>query len=609
MEINELNSKDQIKARVLRNAAYFWGVKDVNRLDPVVKMMIEAMASELFRISNEVNNIETRILEKMARTLTPDAMINSHPAHAVMYYEPDADETELDKYTQFIIDSKNIHTHKHTKTIFHFSPVDNVPLFSAKIKGLIAGRNCFTIHPATLEKEIVARANSDHPSFHHSIWIGLDIKAENWKDLYFFFDFPHTDNKDYYFDLLPYTKWSFNTDELSIISGLPYRSQNNNANSLLASDLSEAGEKAIKHNYHSRYIHINRNYQPKQEGKCIFPEELKELFSKQAVSAFSNSLYWIKVDFPANFPVQQLEDIIPYINAVPIVNRRIEKTGRAILQHSGIIAMPVRKSEFFHSISCVSDEKDRRYYSLPYGNTEEQAYGSYVVKRGGTERFNRKDAREFIMQLVDLMRDESTAFAAFNTEDIQQQSKELFKNIDKLSNQLSLTERSEINSYVIVSPLENAGMINIEYWVINGEQANGIRPGTPLSFLSDKKSKTIFLLSPTKDGAHLSRSSDLLDGYKYALTSGEKIYTVDDIINFCRWELADKLGGIEVKRGWEISPKPKEGFVRTLDVFIYPSTAHTDFYKTNGAELCTNLRSKLTAQSPPLYNYRVFIKE
>lgn len=608
-----INSKDQIKSRVLRNAAYFWGVKDVNRLDPVVKMIIEAMSSELFRISNEINNIETRILEKMARTLTPDSMITSRPAHAIMYYSPDNEETELDKFTQFIIDSKNVHTHKHTKTVFHFSPVDNVPLFPGRIAALVSGRGCYTIHPATLEKEIVARTSYDHPSLYHSVWLGLNIDVKDWKNLYFFFDLPHAENKDYYFDLLPYTKWWFNNDELSVAGGLPYLEKIDGEElvtaSVLLNNLSENGDKTIKHNYHSKYIHISKSYCPDSDNKTTFPEALSGLFSQQSLSAFSTPLYWVKIDFPANFPIQILEDITPYINAIPIVNRRIERAERSISQHSGIIALPVRKGEFFNSVYNVTDEKNRSYHALPYGNTENQTYGSYTVKRGGTERFNNKDAREFILQLIDLMRDESTAFSAFNTEDIQQQSKELLRNIDRLSNQLLQVDRAEISSYIIVSPLENAGIIEAFYWVINGEYVNGIRVGTALSFLSEKKSNTIFLLTSTKGGAHLSRSSDLLDSYKYVLTSGEKIYTIDDIINFCRWEMADKVAKVEVKKGWEISAKPKEGFVRTLDVFLYPPRTHSDFYKTNGSELCNNLRKKLIAQSPPLYNYRVFVGE
>ena len=599
-------SKDQIKSRVLRNAAHFWGVKDVSRLDPVVKMMIEAMSSELFRISNEVNNIETRILEKMARTLTPDSMINSRPAHAVMFYDPDVDESELNKFTQIVIDSKNIHTHKQTKSVFNFTPVDNAPLFSGNIAGLIAGRNCYTIHPASLEKEIVTRSTSNSPDFHSSIWVGLDINAKNWKNLYFFFDFPRTENKTHYFDLLSYTKWYSGNTQLSTCSGLPYQEKDRETHPFASYDFSDSEERAIKHNYHSRYIHINQNYHPDFD-KTIFPEKLKALFPEHTLSSFNKPLHWIRIDFPANFPIQLLEDIELYINSIPIVNRRMEKSWRSILQHSGIVALPLRKGEFFHSVYDVSDEKDRSYHSLPYGNMEEQLSGNYVVKRGGTERFNNKDAREFILQLVDLMRDESTAFTAFNTEDIQQQVKELFRNIDRLSNQISQVERTETNSYIIVSPLENAGIIEVYYWVISGEQANGIRSGTQLSFLSEKKNNTMFLLTETKDGAHLSRSADLLDGYKYALTSGGKIYTIDDIINFCRWELADKLAKVEVKKGCQISPKPKEGLMRTLDVFIYPPSAFVDFYKTNGTELCSNLRNKLTLQSPPLYNYRVFV--
>ena len=77
-------SKETIKNRMFKRVAALWEIKNIDNLDPVVKLMIEGLAGEIFKLSGEMKNIETRILEKLARALTPANMISVRPAHAIM---------------------------------------------------------------------------------------------------------------------------------------------------------------------------------------------------------------------------------------------------------------------------------------------------------------------------------------------------------------------------------------------------------------------------------------------------------------------------------------------------------------------------------------------
>jgi hypothetical protein len=92
--------------------------------------------------------------------------------------------------------------------------------------------------------------------------------------------------------------------------------------------------------------------------------------------------------------------------------------------------------------------------------------------------------------------------------------------------------------------------------------------------------------------------------YKFILAGRDRIYTSEDIVNFCYSEYGDMITSVEVKKGVMVSAKPKEGLVRTIDVFI-DLKKHFDFRSSN--DLKNNLHNLLIEKSPDTYNYRIFI--
>ena len=65
------NSKEVIKNRMLRHALTYWDMKNPGDLDPVVKLMLEALSSELHRMGSEIKDTQARILEKIAGAFLP----------------------------------------------------------------------------------------------------------------------------------------------------------------------------------------------------------------------------------------------------------------------------------------------------------------------------------------------------------------------------------------------------------------------------------------------------------------------------------------------------------------------------------------------------------
>ena len=81
--IKEL-STENIRSRMIKNAARIWGVEgdDIeSTFDPMVTMLIEACAFELYKVNNEIKNSQSRILERLAQVLSPDTFTGAQPAY------------------------------------------------------------------------------------------------------------------------------------------------------------------------------------------------------------------------------------------------------------------------------------------------------------------------------------------------------------------------------------------------------------------------------------------------------------------------------------------------------------------------------------------------
>jgi hypothetical protein len=81
-------SKEVIKNRMYRHAMNYWGVKKVENLDPLVKILLEALSSEIFSLSHDIETSQHRILDKIANMLTPDILVSVRPAHSVIHAFP-----------------------------------------------------------------------------------------------------------------------------------------------------------------------------------------------------------------------------------------------------------------------------------------------------------------------------------------------------------------------------------------------------------------------------------------------------------------------------------------------------------------------------------------
>ena len=172
--------KERIKDRMLKTAARLWGYPDVEvetSFDPIVQLMLEACASELEKISSEVDVSHARLVERLAQIMMPEIVTSSQPAYGILHASSNETVTTIHADHQFFYNSRASH---NSRDLF-FSPVTQHKLFRGHIRYMAIGSKLFEsrdhwFKEQVLQGTILADAAPNH------MWLGLsmDVMLESF---------------------------------------------------------------------------------------------------------------------------------------------------------------------------------------------------------------------------------------------------------------------------------------------------------------------------------------------------------------------------------------------------------------------------------------------
>lgn len=202
----EKYNKEQIRNRMLKYAAAFWGIKKAENFDPVVKLLLEALSNEIYMLGEDFTAIETRLLEKTARILTPDILTSPFPAHGIVHAYPIEPCYLITRESGMYYESDSL-TRKLSTGSVSFYPACDTLLHKADVKYMVCDDLLYRIAP-TLEKTMIARAETRMPP--RTVWLGMavDESISDLEDFSFYLDFPNLTESYEYLLLLPCTEWS-----------------------------------------------------------------------------------------------------------------------------------------------------------------------------------------------------------------------------------------------------------------------------------------------------------------------------------------------------------------------------------------------------------------
>lgn len=571
-------SKEAINSRMLQNATRLWGVKSVQMLDPFVKLLIDAFSTEVFKTNNEIQSVHGRILEKLAKLLTPSKYSHPNPAHAIAFSMPHEDREILMEHTEFFLKKQMnsfLKNESDRQIEMAFTPVDNIELIKAQTGLIIVGNTVYAIDEQ-LNKIPVTRFHAD-PENYRKIKIGIDITnytSEVFPEsITLYCANPAFQNVEFVYELLPHISVTHNGISLSISQGLQvYHSQEKEGyeNIFKEQSIEEKIKRDISNVYNHQFLHITGISPNMYKGiELGLPKGLDDGSDVWEDYRYKKYL-WLELEFPPQFTGEILENFLFVLNAFPVYNRVWKKTEYALDIMGNNIPLKTESYEFFLYVDEVIDEQGKTYHEIPFTPTDHLGKGLYTVRKGGMERFTSRNATDLMAHIMELLRDEVAAFSLINRDKVKEVLGEISEKMKGMMKKVGIANRElqeEVN-YVIIEPLDDAAHTYATFWVSHCSLANNIRPGT--EFFSQKRVQKIMMLTETTGGAEEQKHSDIVQAYKYALTTRDQIITVEDIKNYCRMVLKNRIKTIQVKRGTMISNKPKEGFIRTVDINIVP---------------------------------------
>jgi hypothetical protein len=609
------NTKEDIRTRMLRNAMDYWGTANINDMDPMLKLLVEALSTELFNVSNDVKNLENRVLNKISRILASDYLTSALPAHAILKGQPIESKETLKINNHFFYRravSKEVTKASGGDVDVFFSPVGETELFNATVRYTSNGRNLYEYDEA-MHKNVVISAPSTLNAEANALWIGLECAPQltDISNMPLFFEWPDYAANDDFYKLLSVAKCYLNEEELAIVQGLLYKEDQDTRNRPVFHEQNVINliTRDIKEYYNSRFISLTDE---RLNNISAYAQTYPEAFTKIFNSSDLNKLkpcVWIKVTFPAAISAGIIDELQVSINCFPVVNRRLHEQKYRLKEMNNIIPIKPDTNDRFLSVMDLYDDKNVHYSEIPYTQASQSFEGSYSIRNGGAERFDPRSAEQIIQYLFELLRDEKAAFASYGSDFLNSILKTLEQNlalIEKKSNMAK--DGAELFNYLIVKPGNKASMLYLQYWTTLAQAANSLRRGVKLQQFEMLKLKadTLRLMTGTVGGRDSLGATERIQAYKYGLTTKDRIVTQADLVSFCYYELGNKITDVKISKGVTVSSNPKEGFMKTIDIYLKPE----ENLKLSAEEwhtLLTLLESKLVSRSVINSNYRLFL--
>ena len=606
-------NQDRIKDRILRRAARMWGYSELEAetsFDPIVSLLLSANAAELEKLGFELESSRSRIIERVLEVMFPEEVSGVIPARTLLQVNPMENNAEVSLYSRFVTTKKqqNIYNPSETtiKNIF-FSPTLKSKLTTGKVKYIAYGNVLNQIESFFFEDSI-GKSEMRLPS--GEIWVGIDCpNKENLEDLQFFIDINNAYQKELFFYYMKQAKVYFGDKEYPLHEGYNVESSQLNLDNIITKNYSDLEQiySDVNQYYFSNFFTL--------EGKIEFNKipEHEELFTQHFIGhqvAENKDIVWLKFKFSEAIVPDILQNVRFALNCIPVINANHETMGRRIKGRMNIIPIDIKEDSFL-DLDYVTDEKGKRLDVKNYESENNDI--SALLRKGGVSRFDQRNASELLQYLLELIKDETAAFAGMGGNNAVEILRELNQNVASLHQSAKEKNFTQINNpYLIISSgnAETDLHCKVSFWSTAAEEANNLKPAIVFTVDSNTAlNGTAVMLQASFGGRRKLSSQDKILEYRNALLTRGRVVTIADIKAFGMNHFKSLLTGIEVQKGTKKEVSLKGGFSRTIDLFLIKNQEQME--KLSPSEwqyLCESFLLKLKNASANIYPYRLFEK-
>lgn len=609
-------SKDRIKSRMLRNAARIWGYQDSQpdtSFDPVVGLLLGACAFELEKISREVNNTESRIVERLVNILTPQPITNPHPAHAVAFVKPTRKKAGVFPDFQFYINKKvtdQSETKAEEKQVY-FSPAGTYSLTDGRVRYLAAHSRIYEFVDDQY-KDIVAEMPTS-PLSPSSIFIGLEMN-EKLDNHTLFFNIISEHLKQTFYRELESGEWKIGNYTIKASIGLKDIAQQDHDVYHMMNrefDLSTKVSYMVNLFYNHQFVTLDLKEigeEMKDEVTSI-PDALSNSVGKKDLENLDKNTIWIELHMTSPLTDELIESISCSLNCFPVINRRKNEFTGSTRELVNII--PLHTDDVFFDLKSVSNRNGEHYNISHFENMGDLSKGSALLRLNGVGRFDDRNAMEYLEYLLELLKEESAAFNVIGSDMISSNLRELNQAIARLEKKIEDVQLEKGDTaYLMLKPQEGDRQVFVEFWSTNCSFANNIRAGTPINIYqaNDLDYNSSRLMTTTILGREKPSTEDRINTYRRALLSGQRIVTKEDIKAVCFENFGESLSKVHIEKGIDKGGTKTEGFIRTIDIYLTIEKG-IEMSLVDQNAMKQKLQVMLEAHSSNILPYRIFIRK
>ena len=582
----------RIKERLLDRALDLWGIEDERQLDPVVDLLLEAVAFESFQLEETLARADAALLGRLSRLLIPQKWMLPRPAHGLLSVNPKSGEhlMELSPHDHFSVN--RVVQGVKSPPLF-FTPLYATQLLDAQIRYRLWGtqleelgrRRCYT-EQAFAEEDRLGD---------HTLYLGIQIAEEN---------LVHTDRLRLAIlpergELLPFLSeiQAFDACEHPLV----IQAQN------IPEDSYEGHYVQDLKEHYCHYLYEIELQESKASCSLtsLFPKLKEEL---QELHDVASQLYWIRLEFPAVFTLDDMASMGVHLNTVPVINRRLIRKLHSLESEGRILSLSTSDQGHFLSIESLEDNLGKVY--IPRERSYEAgALGVYSLYFGDLERFDASDAQRQLRRVLQLVREEGNAFSAVDNSSFASVLKELQDRLTTLEKTVGKmqSESGPSKAFLMTMPEAEAEHLALSYWESTGGLANGLSPQDIIQSLEPDKfdSASIRLRTKTKGGRAAETEDMLIAHLRYGLLSKERIVTREDVKSYLKHRLGITLKQVDLRDGVTISQNPNKGLVRCTDVFLELVKQGTELNEEEQAHLSSRLETEHKERSVAHTTYKV----
>lgn len=606
MAIEELGQKyftrERVRNRMLKRAAEVWGFSEseMDDFDPLVSLLIEACSVEFEKIAGEIGKTQNRMLERLANLLYP-GMIDVNPAYGVIQVRSSEPSAILNADSQFVYNaSGNDRKRENQHAELFFSPSQATKIFDGNVSCIATARDLFSISDG-IQKFHINSSTKKMVDLQHVVWLGIELNEEmnSLDGMSFFINWLNQPESDNWYQYLQYTEWTLDSNNLTHKAGLPVFDKISEPASLLEAefDCMPGIEAHINQLLNRHYITLTcrATIDQLKIKRCPYPNIFEQLFDKKELQELKEPLLWIQVRFPPIMPLEALDTMFVSMNAIPVINRKLNKFTYKLGQSLNIV--PLETDGDFLSIKEITNSEGHKVKLVPFTNPSRLMPETYTL-RYGVNRFDQRNSYEALVNLTALIREESSFFSSLGEDFLIQNIRELNQVLARIEEKVKMQPKTQSpHPYLAIKARQEGSTIMVEFWSCNGKLANKIPIGSRLvSYKSSSVlTSSLFFITSTYGGTEKFNDAEKIDHYKKSLLTHHRIVTLEDLKVFMQTELGNSVRSIRYKKIFIKGVNPLDGFIRCMQILITPEPGSLELHEWEQRLL--DIKLKLEKQS------------